>query len=296
MTDLLAQKRIDADSIASEIDAKLLRTASAIREKHEITPTIIEVAYGHYDFEIAEDYIADCVGLARAVGINYEIESVGTSNSKLSSRMETLSEDPSIHGIRVSGWRLHRGEDTYQFNELAPTKDIDCKTPRCLFELLTGSSMYSEPSAGAISRLIGSVVAGQSPAETTIAVLGQLHDPVIRILAASNHFGTIIKSGSICSENIDLVRQADVIVTSCGIDRGALRQGQIIVDRSGRWDSRDVPADLIEMLPLVRAFATWRAIFTLARRVRFINLLRGIISRQIGLDPRSSSDLDNLLR
>jgi 5,10-methylene-tetrahydrofolate dehydrogenase/methenyl tetrahydrofolate cyclohydrolase len=225
-----------------------------------------------------------------------EIESVGTSNSRLSSRIAALSGDPSIHGIRVSGWHLHRGEETYEFNELAPDKDVDCKTPRRMFELLSGGSMYSEPSVGAIWRLIRSVLKEKSLPETTIAVLGQFHDPVMKILAAKDNFGTVKRSASIRSENIDLVRQADVIVTSCGLDRQQLRQDQVAVDRSGRWDSREMPADLIEMLPLMRAFATWRAIFTLAKRVPFENLLLGIIWRQGGLDPRNGSQLDLLLQ
>jgi 5,10-methylene-tetrahydrofolate dehydrogenase/methenyl tetrahydrofolate cyclohydrolase len=296
MTDLPAQKRIDADAIASEVDANILRTASALRERYKIVPRIVEVAHGDEDFDIPENYIGDSVKRARAVGIDYEIESVGTSPRKLSDRMAILSSDPSVHGIRVSGWRLQRGEETYEFGELAPAKDIDCRTSHRLLEELRGGSMCTEPSVGAIRRLIRSVITEKPRQEISIAILGQLHEPVMQILVANNYYGTVIKSESIRSENIDLVRSVDVIVTSLGPDNRYLGQGQVIVNRNLRWDSREPPPDLTEAAALMRAFATWRSIFTLASRERFMNLLRGIIWRQGGLRPKDSSELDRFLR
>lgn len=293
ISDELVKKQIDADSMASEMDAKLLRTASTLREQ-KILPRIVEVGYGHYDFEIPQDYVSDRVKLARAVGISYDIESIGIDYFKLSSRVATLSQDPSIHGIRVSGWHLHRGEETYRFHELEPAKDIDCRTQDRLFQLLAGGSMFWEPTAGAIRRLIQNALAEKSLKETSIAVLGQLHEPAMKILAANSIFGTVVKSDSVRSENIELVRKVDVVVTSLRLHPEQFRQGQVIISRGMSLESPT--ADLIEMLSLMRAFATFRSIFTLATRVPFDNLLLGIIWRQGNLDPRSSSELARLLR
>jgi hypothetical protein len=116
------------------------------------------------------------------------------------------------------------------------------------------------------------------------------------LAAASEHFGTVVKSESVRPENIDLIRGVDAIVTRSRLKGQHLREGQVIIDTSFRWDFlAGVGDDLIEIVPLIKAFAGGRAISTLVPRVRFLNLIHGIIHGQRVIDSRKAFGIFELL-
>jgi len=293
MSIIKPNKFIDASLISSELDSAMLAATREIKRTWNITPKVVEVAYYHHHGfgELFDPYVNEVSAYARSIGVEYEVVKIEKPwGEGLAGRLSELSRDPSVHGIRARGWHLHRGEEDYVYNELAPHKDIECKTHQRNYEHLQGHAPgFIRPELGAIRRILRRTLPIRLDAATIALPIGE-HSfnwmlPLAPILGSLS--ANVVMIRRLDAQALECLGRADAIITSFGkhgyLDHKCVREGQIVIDLE-RWEEERGPyfkaygeergdANVDAIRAIVAAIAERSGIFLIAKRQIFLNLL-----------------------
>jgi methylenetetrahydrofolate dehydrogenase (NADP+)/methenyltetrahydrofolate cyclohydrolase len=202
-------------------------------------------------------------------------------------RLSVLSRSDAVHGIRIKGWNLHRGEeDEWPYKYLEPRKDVECRTDLQVYAHLKGYPwLMIRPQIGAILKVLNSTLAGDYSNKTIAIVTGDQADDAVllRSLAAilRNTRANIITCSPSNSEASRLVRSAHAVITAVGkpkyLNRDYVSEGQTIIDLRG-WRDEDGDADLTDIEHVISFFVNRPGLFAIERRQPFVNMMKSFLS------------------
>jgi 5,10-methylene-tetrahydrofolate dehydrogenase/methenyl tetrahydrofolate cyclohydrolase len=298
MDEIAHEKLIDWRAVASELDAQCRQATSAIREQLGSVPKIVEVAYTNSDFgKIDEECFEETANIARWTGVVYEVDRLYLKDGEaaaavdLCGRLSVLSSDPSVDGICVHAAYWGVREHPHDINWITPRKDIGCNTSTSDWRAKRPDS-FIHPTVGSILKVLSHALKRRPLTEVSVALLKAPGDwrvsYSLTLLAAALRCRSMLTCIDPSQRDADRIRQADAIVTQVDkpgyLDERYVRQGQIVIDLGGRWNSTfkgDLDLDSIRSAaPLIEAYANWVTVGNLELRITFLNAIRSFLLKQ----------------
>jgi 5,10-methylene-tetrahydrofolate dehydrogenase/methenyl tetrahydrofolate cyclohydrolase len=285
----MSEVLFDCEALAKAMDEGLREAVIAIEKEWSVRLKIVDVAYTDHGFDDwFEKYVDEWRTYIQGIGISYEIEKPSkTWGEGLTDRLTLLSRSPAVHGIRIKGWNLHRGEENdLLYHYLEPRKDIDCRTNTHAYEHLQGyAGRMVKPQIAAVLKILSKTLVG-GYSNKTIAIVSaddnsykaSLIHPLAAILR--NRRATIISCSPSSPDATKLIRSADAVITSVGkpryLNRDYVREGQTIIDLQG-WGEQGGDTDLPDIEHLVSCVANHIGLFSIERRQPFVNMIESFL-------------------
>jgi methylenetetrahydrofolate dehydrogenase (NADP+)/methenyltetrahydrofolate cyclohydrolase len=228
---------IDGKAVAEELRAKLKGEVEALAAQG-VTPGLATVLVGEHP--ASQVYVRMKEKACAKLGIaSHGVRpSAQVSESELIETIESLNEDPAIHGILVQ-LPLPQHVDTQRvLRRVSPEKDVDGFHPENLGRLLSAKTWNELPRfipctpAGAI-HLIDTT--GCNPEGLNAVVVGRsliVGKPVAMLLLARQATVTICHSRT--HDLAAVTREADILVAAVGVPRlitaEMVRPGAVVID------------------------------------------------------------------
>lgn len=224
-------KLIDGRSMAAMILTETSARSRALRARG-ISPRLAVVVPN--DDEATAWYVRSIVRAAKDAGVECQAESMpGVSAPDIAAKLESLSRDPSVHGI-ICQTPLPKGVSLGDVGRFVdPVKDVDGANPESLGSLAAGRPAFAPATAAAVLEILHReridlegtrvVVVGRS------TVVGK---PAALLLLAAHATVTVCHSrtrdlAAVCS-------QADVLVAAVGkakmLGADFIRPGAVVID------------------------------------------------------------------
>jgi 5,10-methylene-tetrahydrofolate dehydrogenase/methenyl tetrahydrofolate cyclohydrolase len=295
--DIPSEKFIGWQPIASEMDAQLRRATSAMRERLNSVPRIVELAFTNHEFR--EGGFQELTDVAKSIGVVYEIDKLyvrdgwAATAEQVRGRLSTLGADSSIHGIRVHTAYAGGRDKPFEVDWVDPLKDINCITSTCNRWLRSGEGPFVFPTTGAILKVLSYGLKGRPLTEVSVALLKGGGHPyssyaltLLEVVLRCRSVTTYVDPGP---DDAERIRRADVIVSQVGkqsyLDGRYVREGQIVIDdggaANGNWEVR-TDADLDSVIPVIGAYAHGSTVSYVKLRMPFLNAMRTFLLKQGG--------------
>jgi methylenetetrahydrofolate dehydrogenase (NADP+)/methenyltetrahydrofolate cyclohydrolase len=232
---LCSARIIDGRAIAAEITARVGEETQRLKEAAGIAPGLAVVLVG--SDPASQIYVGAKSRMARELGF-FSVQHTlpaKTSEAELLALVDTLNQDPAIHGILVQFPVPAQIDRTKVVESIVPGKDVDGLNPVNVGRLASGipGAMVPCTPAGCLillRRVLGNALAGK-----TAVIVGRSNlvgKPVAQLLLQENCTVTIAHSRT---RNLpDVVRAADIVVAAAGraefIRGDWLKAGAVVID------------------------------------------------------------------
>ena len=219
------------------LDGKIAATAikEELKEKISSLPSKICLGIIRFDDPASESYLKGRLKIANELGVDVKVFVVedNKTNEDLLTLVNTLNNDPSIHGIMIDR-PLPRKYNEFEFlSSINPIKDVDGYTPINLGKLVSNKQSYVSCTPGAAIRLVdyynidltglNALVIGRSV---------NVGKPLAILLLNKNATVTVAHSKT---QNLkELCKKADIIFLALGkanfLNKEDINENTIIVD------------------------------------------------------------------
>ncbi len=210
--------RIDGKQVAAEVIATVKKHTAGLVGETEITPGLAVVIVG--EDPASQVYVASKSKMAKECGfhsVQHTLDA-GTKQADLLSLIETLNNDPAIHGILVQLPLPDHIDEGRVIQAIAPDKDVDGFHFINVGKLGTGEiSSAFVPCTPAGSMVLIERVRGRDLSGLTAVVIGRSNivgKPMANLLLAANCTVTIAHSRT--RDLPALARTADILVAAVG--------------------------------------------------------------------------------
>jgi methylenetetrahydrofolate dehydrogenase (NADP+)/methenyltetrahydrofolate cyclohydrolase len=233
MTQAPTARLMSGTELAAEIVTRSAERAAEFTRRTGTQPCLATVLVG--DDPASATYVRMKQNRSRKAGIASQHVTLPaeTTTAELVDRIESLSADPSVHGILLQHPVPHGIDERAAFEAIAPAKDVDGVTMHSFGTTAFGEPGFASCTPLGILRLLDhyevelsgrhAVVIGRSP------ILGK---PAAMLLLGRDATVTICHSRT--RDLPDVVRQADIVVAAVGkpeFVRGSwLKDGAVVVD------------------------------------------------------------------
>ena len=97
----MSAQLLSGSALAKQIKEALKAEIGEFRQTHNITPTVAVMRVG--DDQASAGYARAIEKNCQSVGVNFRAEVLGdeTSQQAVETRLQTLNEDPTVHGIMI---------------------------------------------------------------------------------------------------------------------------------------------------------------------------------------------------
>lgn len=225
---------IDGKAVAAEIVAKV--TAHTTSVASAVVPGLATVLVG--EDPASQVYVASKSRMAKECGFHSVQHTLPreTTEADLLALVESLNNDPSIHGILVQLPLPDHIDSAAVIQSIAPEKDVDGFHFINVGKLGTGElDTAFVPCTPAGSMLLLKRVCGKDLSGLTAVVVGRSNivgKPMANLLLAANATVTIAHSRT--ANLADVVRQADIVVAAVGrpqmIKGDWIKPGATVID------------------------------------------------------------------
>jgi len=228
--------RIDGKAKAAELsDAISIETAQLLKE-HDLTPGLAVVIVG--EDPASQVYVRNKKRTAEACGFHSEQHSVAADSSQdeVLSLINTLNEDPAIHGILVQLPLPDQLDEQLITQSVAPHKDVDGFHYMNIGKLTAGDMTDAfVPCTPAGCMLMIEDQLGKDLSGKSAVVIGRSNivgKPMASLLLAAN--ATVTISHSRTNDLPGVVRGADIVVAAVGrpnmVKGEWLKAGAVVID------------------------------------------------------------------
>ena len=229
--------------IADKITEELKKEIAALKEKHDIAPSLASVLVG--DDPASKSYAGRQQKSAVAAGINYQLHELpgDISEQKLIDFIEELNRDSSVNGIIVQ-IPLPEGIDEYKVQSaIAQKKDVEGVTPANM-----GLIVYERPRlcpCTALSAIKMVESTGVDVYGKNLTVVGRsaiVGKPAALLMLQRKYSATttVCHTGTAKAGNLPKhVGNADILIAAAGspelIKGEWIKEGSIVVDVGFNW-------------------------------------------------------------
>ncbi|HEX3647050.1 MAG TPA: bifunctional 5,10-methylenetetrahydrofolate dehydrogenase/5,10-methenyltetrahydrofolate cyclohydrolase [Pseudonocardiaceae bacterium] len=233
MTQAPTARLMSGTELAADIVARSAERAAEFTRRTGTAPCLATVLVG--DDPASATYVRMKQNRSRKVGITSQHVALPaeTTTAELVDRIESLSADPSVHGILLQHPVPHGIDERAAFEAIAPAKDVDGVTMHSFASMAFGESGFASCTPLGILRLLDhyqvelsgkhAVVIGRSP------ILGK---PAAMLLLGRDATVTICHSRT--RDLPDVVHEADIVVAAVGrpefVHGSWLKDGVVVVD------------------------------------------------------------------
>lgn len=219
------------------LDGKIAATAikEELKEKISSLPSKICLGIIRFDDPASESYLKGRLKIANELGVDVKVFVVedNKTNEDLLTLVNTLNNDPSIHGIMIDRPLPRKYNEFEILSSINPIKDVDGYTPINLGKLVSNKQSYVSCTPGAAVRLVdyynidltglNALVIGRSV---------NVGKPLALLLLNKNATVTVAHSKT---QNLkELCKKADIIFLALGkanfLNKEDINENTIIVD------------------------------------------------------------------
>ena len=224
---------LDGKLLATQIQDRLRERVSALKTRTGQTPILATILVG--DDPASETYVRMKGNACRRVGMDSRsiVLPESTTTDHLIHTIDTLNEDPNVHGILLQHPVPPQIDERACFDRIKTEKDVDGVTSSGFGLMSMGERAFGSATPAGIMRLLDhyaiiiegrhAVVVGRSP------ILGK---PMAMMLLSKNATVTICHSRTKGLE--DHIRRADIVVGAVGkpefIKSDWIKDGAVVVD------------------------------------------------------------------
>jgi methylenetetrahydrofolate dehydrogenase (NADP+)/methenyltetrahydrofolate cyclohydrolase len=219
------------------LDGKIAAAAikEELKEKIVSLPSKICLGIIRFDDPASESYLKGRLKIANELGVDVKVFVVedNKTNEDLLTLVNTLNNDPSIHGIMIDRPLPRKYNEFEILSSINPIKDVDGYTPINLGKLVSNKQSYVSCTPGAAVRLVdyynidltglNALVIGRSV---------NVGKPLALLLLNKNATVTVAHSKT---QNLkELCKKADIIFLALGkanfLNKEDINENTIIVD------------------------------------------------------------------
>ena len=219
------------------LDGKIAAAAikEELKEKIASLPSKICLGIIRFDDPASESYLKGRLKIANELGVDVKVFVVedNKTNEDLLTLVNTLNNDPSIHGIMIDRPLPRKYNEFEILSSINPIKDVDGYTPINLGKLVSNKQSYVSCTPGAAVRLVdyynidltglNALVIGRSV---------NVGKPLALLLLNKNATVTVAHSKT---QNLkELCKKADIIFLALGkanfLNKEDINENTIIVD------------------------------------------------------------------
>lgn len=234
----MGAKNIDGKQISEAVNRETAAEVNELIEKHGVRPGLAVVLVG--DNPASQVYVGSKVKKCQELGIHSEkiVLPKETTEEELLKVINTLNNDPAIHGILVQSPPPPHIDEAKIVEAISPCKDVDCFHPENVGRMFLGDHSGFLPCTpwGVMVLLERS---GISPAGKHAVVIGRSNivgKPMMALLTAKgSHADATLTVCHSRTKNIEhYTRQADIIVAAIGkpefLKADMVKDGAVVID------------------------------------------------------------------
>lgn len=234
----MGAKNIDGKQISEAVNRETAAEVNELIEKHGVRPGLAVVLVG--DNPASQVYVGSKVKKCQELGIHSEkiVLPKETTEEELLNVINTLNNDPAIHGILVQSPPPPHIDEAKIVEAISPRKDVDCFHPENVGRMFLGDHSGFLPCTpwGVMVLLERS---GISPAGKHAVVIGRSNivgKPMMALLTAKgSHADATLTVCHSRTKNIEhYTRQADIIVAAIGkpefLKADMVKDGAVVID------------------------------------------------------------------
>lgn len=234
----MGAKNIDGKQISEAVNRETAAEVNELIEKHGVRPGLAVVLVG--DNPASQVYVGSKVRKCQELGIHSEkiVLPKETTEEELLNVINTLNNDPAIHGILVQSPPPPHIDEAKIVEAISPRKDVDCFHPENVGRMFLGDHSGFLPCTpwGVMVLLERS---GISPAGKHAVVIGRSNivgKPMMALLTAKgSHADATLTVCHSRTKNIEhYTRQADIIVAAIGkpefLKADMVKDGAVVID------------------------------------------------------------------
>ncbi|MGI9475359.1 MAG: bifunctional methylenetetrahydrofolate dehydrogenase/methenyltetrahydrofolate cyclohydrolase FolD [Hyphomicrobiaceae bacterium] len=225
--------RIDGKQIAADVRADVAKGVAALKQSHGIVPGLAVVLVG--EDPASQVYVHNKGKQTTETGMR-SIEhklSADTSEADLLALVETLNQNPDVHGILVQLPLPDHIDEKLVIESILPAKDVDGFHPINVGRLSSGEDCLAPCTPSGSIILLKSV--RQDLTGLNAVIVGRSNivgKPMAQLLLRENCTVTIAHSRT--KDLPDVVRAADIVIAAVGrpeMIRGDwIKKGAIVID------------------------------------------------------------------
>ena len=227
---------IDGTAIAAKIKDEVKDEVERLKAKG-VNPCLAAVLVG--DFTASKIYVRTKRRTCEQVGITSVLHErpANISEEDLLALIDTLNEDPAVHGILVQLPLPEHIDETRVIERIAPAKDVDGFHPVNVGKLVIGLDTFKSCTPAGIQELL--VRSGIDVAGKHVVILGRSNivgKPMANILVQKQKGAnaTITVCHSRTRNLAELARQGDILIAAMGqpefVKPEMVAQGAVVVD------------------------------------------------------------------
>ncbi len=227
---------IDGTAIAAKIKHEVKDEVERLKAKG-VNPCLAAVLVG--DFTASKIYVRTKRRTCEQVGITSVLHErpANISEEDLLALIDTLNEDPAVHGILVQLPLPEHIDETRVIERIAPAKDVDGFHPVNVGKLVIGLDTFKSCTPAGIQELL--VRSGIDVAGKHVVILGRSNivgKPMANILVQKQKGAnaTITVCHSRTRNLAELARQGDILIAAMGqpefVKPEMVAQGAVVVD------------------------------------------------------------------
>ena len=228
----MTAKIIDGKAIAQEVRAEWKVRADALKARGT-TPGLAVIIVG--DDPASKVYVANKVKACAELGLHSEhiMLPADTSEATLLARIESLNNDPRIHGILVQLPVPKHIASNKVLNAISPDKDVDGFHPMNVGALVTGNMRFAPCTPfGAMKLLEKCGVSVEGKHAVVVGRSNIVGKPMALLLLQANATVTICTSKT--RDLAKFTRDADILVVATGkpkmITGDMIKPGAAVID------------------------------------------------------------------
>lgn len=234
----MGAKNIDGKQISEAVNRETAAEVNELIEKQGVRPGLAVVLVG--DNPASQVYVGSKVKKCQELGIHSEkiVLPKETTEEELLKVINTLNNDPAIHGILVQSPPPPHIDEAKIVEAISPRKDVDCFHPENVGRMFLGDQSGFLPCTpwGVMVLLERS---GISPAGKHAVVIGRSNivgKPMMALLTAKgSHADATLTVCHSRTKNIEhYTRQADIIVAAIGkpefLKADMVKEGAVVID------------------------------------------------------------------
>jgi len=227
---------IDGNEVADRIKADLEVCVKTLAD-HGVSPGLATVLMS--EDSASETYVEMKQRACEEIGIegrHHELDPE-TSADTLEGRIETLNENPDVHGILVQMPVPDHVDEQTVIEQIDPMKDVDGFHPENVGKLVTGNPRFKPCTPHGIQRLLAA--AGVETTGKDVVVVGRSNivgKPMTNLLIQKDPLGnaTVTTCHSRTSNLAEKTRNADVVIAAAGVpelvDGSMLSDDTVVID------------------------------------------------------------------
>lgn len=228
-------KIIDGKELAKNLRKEIADGVAALKAEKGISPALAVILVGENPASVS--YVTGKEKACAEVGmVSKEIrlpESI--SEAELISTVESLNNDPAIHGILVQLPLPKHISDKAVINAIAPEKDVDGFTPVNVGRMLIGEKCFLPCTPHGIIKLIE--FSGMDISGKHAVVIGRSNivgKPVAALLARKETNATVTMCHTGTKDVAAFTKTADIVVVAAGrpgtLTGDMLKPGAVVID------------------------------------------------------------------